>query len=307
MQLITRMTDLFDDYARFHEIELENRDVDPVYPVLREIGNICDWTPEERVRSVFLHVAYYDLGSALCAMEAVSQMGWSFQENIARLTCGTERRRHRMGNNLIEHLSDLHLLASQNDGLLTWLTDNLGSDQLANWQRVTEKLMNVNGNGRWASFKTCEMLAEVCGLPLAAPDMGHANSSGPRQGLALLFEDEPPRGNGGVALLQLNAMSELLVRELRGRGLEARLETAETTLCDFHSLVRGRYYPGLDIDVMQEQLNKAPVSGEMMERAFLARERTLPGAYLGEREGRNGPDPVRKRAYKETGVILVRR
>ncbi len=311
--MVTR-TSLFDDYVRFHRVEIANRDVDPVYPVLRKIGDICDWDAEERVRSVFLHVAYYDLGSALAAVDSPDPFPFPFLTAFSApregLRCGTERRRHRMGDNLAVHLHDLDMIARENNGLLRWLEDGLsGDDPVESWQNTTEALMQVKGNGRWAAYKTCEMLAAVAGLPLAAPDMGHANSSGPRAGLGLLYpETRSLRGNRTEVITELNQVSDLLVRELRARGVEASLATAETTLCDFHSLVEGRYYPGLDIDVMLEQLLAAPLSGEMLETALRARRLELPEAYLGERaEFRwRGADRVRKQLYRKTGEIVER-
>lgn len=297
---------LFEDYARFHAIQLANRDVDPVYPVLREIAELCGWTPEERVRAVFLHVAYYDLGSALAAFEEYRDSRYWDQCAWMKLTIGTERRRHRMGGNLRVHLASVATTADCEGGFLPWLEAELTSDAVHNWQLTTEKLMCITGNGRWAAFKTCEMLAEVCGFPLRAPDMGHKGSTGPRQGLTLLYPGASAAGTRPAVINQLNALSAQLVAQLQARGLDASLETAETTLCDFHSMVHGRYYPGLDIDVMLEQLDRAPMSIGMFGAAVGARMRTLPHAYLGEQYGWRKPDRKRKRIYLETGNIPVR-
>lgn len=294
--------ELFEDYARFHEVQLANRDVDPVYPVLRALADSSGWTPEERVRAVFLHVAYYDLGSALAHID---KWGFTFARK-EKLTCGTERRRHRMGNNLDTHLHWLNCMCDWPHDLRSWMTRELGDDPVANWAVATERLMRVDGNGRWAAYKTCEMLAQVCELPLRAPDMGHRGSTGPRQGLALLYPGASATGNTATVIAQLDGYSTQLVKALQARGLSASLETAETTLCDFHSMVHGRYYPGLDIDVMQEQLTRAPLSASMLNAAGLARERSLPHAYLGEMHARDRPERERKSHYKRTGEILTR-
>jgi hypothetical protein len=307
-KLSMRVSSLFEDYLRFHRIQMANRDVDPVYPVLREIGDLLGWTAEERVRSVFLHVAYYDFGSGLAAFERSRNEHWLFKCAEPKLTCGTERRRHRMGDNLQHHLKSLQTAEAGHGGFLNWLTFRLGDDVKSNWNLVTERLMRINGNGRWAAFKTCEMLAEVCGLPLEAPDMGHANSSGPRQGLALLYPETAKLiGNRSDVIESLNIDSAVLVHDMQGLGADVSLATAETTLCDFHSMVEGRYYCGLDIDVMQEQLFAAPLSDEMRHIAYLAREATLPHEYLGEYEDRwRGADRVRKQVYRKTGEIVER-
>lgn len=302
-----RVNSLFEDYVRFHRVEMANRDVDPVYPVLRGVGDALDWTLEMRVRSVFLHVAYYDLGSTLAALDRRAPFLRAFRDPVPGLKCGTERRRHRMGDNLAVHLADLERIAGERNGLHWWVERELGDVPADNWRRVTENLMGVTGNGRWAAYKTCEMLASVCGLPLEAPDMGHANSSGPRAGLGVLYPDTRGMiGNRTEVIRELDEVSDLLVRELRARETEASSATAETTLCDFHSLVEGRYYCGLDIDVMQEQLERAPLSREMLRTALAARQRELPAEYLGELNDWTGSDRARKRVYRLTGEIVER-
>lgn len=304
-----RVNSLFEDYVSFHRVEIANRDVDPVYPVLKSIGDALDWTLEMRVRSVFLHVAYYDLGSTLAAVDRQAPFLRAFRDPVPGLKCGTERRRHRMGDNLEVHLADLNEAAVAYNGLSQMIEDFCVRDPVDSWRRVSEAVQDINGNGRWAAFKTCEMLASVCGLPLEAPDMGHANSSGPRAGLGLLYPDTRELiGNRTEVIRELDEVSDLLVRELRSRGTEASAATTETTLCDFHSLVEGRYYAGLDIDVMQEQLMRAPLSQRMLTTAMEARWATLPKAYLGERnvDGWQGPDRARKRAYRLTGEIVER-
>jgi hypothetical protein len=304
------VSSLYDDYLRFHWIQMSNRDVDPVYPVLRRIGDLLEWTMEERVRSVFLHVAYYDLGSALASVDRQYRAFLTaFRAPRPGLKCGSERRRHRMGDNLAVHLDHLEHIADDHGGLSWWVRRELDEDHIGNWQRVAENLTGVRGNGRWAAFKTCEMLAEVCGLPLEAPDMGHANSSGPRKGLALVCpETDGLAGNRPEVLARLDVMSSILVLKMREAGVEASLATVETTLCDFHSLVRGRYYAGLDIDVMLEQLLAAGLSDGMMGVALRARRLSLPEAYLGElAEFRwRGPDKARKQVYRRTGEIVER-
>lgn len=300
-------SNLFEDYVKFHKIQIANRDVDPVYPVLRLVGDLQGWSQEERVRSVFLHVAYYDFGSCLAALDRRAPFLRAFRDPVQGLKCGTERRRNRMGDNLRVHLSTLESVAHQFNGLAHWVEEAFSGDSMDNWVGLTSQLMEINGNGRWAAFKTCEMLAEVCGYPLEAPDMGHANSSGPRQGLELLFPDARTLiGNKPGVITQLDEASLWVVDSLQQLGATATLATAETTLCDFHSLAEGRYYPGPDIDEMQKQLDRAPLSRDMREVALRARRAALPEAYLGELHDRSGVDAKRKRVYYLTGEIVER-
>jgi hypothetical protein len=78
----------------------------------------------------------------------------------------------------------------------------------------------------------------------------------------------------------------------------------ETSLCDFHSLTKGGYYLGHDIDAMQEQLHTTP--SDLTPQAVAARLGTIPAAYLGEVGGWSGVDRDRRRAYRDTGRILER-
>lgn len=289
---------LFDDYARFHELAIATQDVDPVYPVLGRIADELHWDTEQRTWAVLAHVAYYDLGSAL---QAVERDQW-----LPGLTFGTERRNHRVPARFEKHWMALEHKATIHQGFYPWLRECLVSDEKQSWENVTNALLDVWGNGRWAAYKTCEMLTEIVDMPLEAPDMGHAHSSGPRQGLGLLFPDSLDcTGHGTEAVRQLNAYSDIVCASLVSRGLPARLVNVETTLCDFHALHGGRYYVGHDIDQMQEQLLRMPPS-DMKFQAFKARSDVLQKAYLGERNGWDGIDKNRNKAYKNDGVILAR-
>jgi Alpha-glutamyl/putrescinyl thymine pyrophosphorylase clade 2 len=279
-----RPRDLHADYARFHRVQIGNRDVDPVYPVYRHLAEAAGWTPADRVRMVFLHVAYYNTGSALAAFDGAA--GW-------RLPCGTERRGHRDGRQLTRHLDGLAAVESAPGGYTGWLAPAASS-----WAALTGRLQELPGNGRWAAYKTAEMLQKICGYPVRAPDMGHAHSSGPRHGLALLYPGIPD-GNTAADVAELDAVSARLAA-----GLGAEIEEAETTLCDFHAMHSGRYYPGHDIDVMLAQV--LAVQSPLTAAALAARREALPSAYLGEIHGWSAVDRDRCRAYRATGQILER-
>jgi hypothetical protein len=55
---------------------------------------------------------------------------------------------------------------------------------------------------------------------------------------------------------------------------------------------------------MQAQIEAVP--SDLTPAALDARRRALPNAYLGELHGWSGTDKTRKRAYRDTGVILER-
>lgn len=286
-------------YSVFHGAALYTGDADPVYPVLKEIAAEQNWSKESTVKAIFTHVAYYDLGSALTALQGRG----TFAQMPDNLRCATERRAHRMPAKLRVHLDHLHHLDQVNSGLSRWLWDFVvPGDPVQSWVNVSRfGLMRVNGNGRWSSYKTAEMLAEVAGWPLAAPDMGHAHSTGPRRGLELLYPElrRFADRNDQATIDLLDQVSAKLARDHR-----ASLNHCETTLCDFHSLTEGNYYVGHDIDQMQSQL--ARTSGPLVNAAWRARRKVLPRPYLGELNYWEGVDRERCRVFKDTGKVALR-
>lgn len=293
------MNQLWRDYALFHVYQVYSQDMDPAYPVLATIE--CDMDPEQQVWFSFLHVAYYNLGSALAVFERYSEP--TVPTDLLKLPCATERRGNRDPRRLAAHFASICDIAEQHGGLHAWLSSHIVTDPIDSWNNVVAALQTIHGNGRWASYKMSEILWKVNGFNLRAPDMGHANSSGPRQGLALLF-DSLPQGNTASDIKVLDGLSDQVVDFLKGVGAQVSIETAETSLCDFHALCDGRYYVGHDIDAMLEQINKVP-SG-LSPIAFAARRATIPNEYLGELNGWSGVDPERKRIYRDTGVVITR-
>jgi hypothetical protein len=293
------LPELWPAYTDFHREMIATGDVDPVYPVLREMA--ARRSPQRALWLVLAHVAYYHLGSTLAAFSAVRDT-WDAGMAPADLPVATERRGHRDRRKLVDHLNSLQRNA---DAILFWTRD-LPADPHEAWRLTVDRLMTIHGNGRWAAFKTAEMFQQVLGLPLLAPDMAHAHSSGPRQGLRLLWSGLPT-GNDRAAVALLDRFSLFTMVRLREAGLEATVENTETTLCDFHSLVIGRYYVGADIDKMQLQLDAVPDHGyEITGEAYAARAKTLPHAYLGELHGRTGPDRIRSTAFRTQGLVVTR-
>lgn len=288
------MTGVWDDYARFHKLALETWDVDPTYPVLNHIADELGLSLEDRIRLVMRFVAYYHIGSGLAAFTGQGPV----------LPCATERRGHRDNRKLVRHLNALEEVEVQPGGWEKYfrqaLDGSLGRRQ--GWAHLQVLLLDIWGNGRWAAYKTAEVLWKVCGFPVEATDMGHAFSSGPRQGLALLAK--VPAGNSKADVQELDEISERICARLRSESLVASVEEVETTLCDFHALHAGRYYVGHDIDQMLRQL--LDVQSSLTATALRARMYTLPHAYLGEIHGWTGPDVGRKQIYRKTGRVVER-
>lgn len=298
------VTPLWGDYVTFHRAAIRSRDVDPVYPVLKVLYRKLD--DEAALWMSVLFLTYYHMGSALRVWEETLGQP-SMPKALGAVPTATERRGNRDVKQLERNLRGWLEATEAAGSLWDYLLDDLPGEPGEAWLEVRTRIEAVHGNGRWAAYKMAEILQKAHDVALLPLDMGHAFSSGPRQGMALLAAGLP-EGNTPAAVRRLDAVSEQLLAGLHFRGLEARVEEAETTLCDFHALVAGRYYVGHDIDAMYEQLAK--VRSDLTEAAIDARLVALPHEYLGEAQpagqGWQGVDPARRFHYKRTGEILER-
>jgi len=292
---------LWADYAQFHEAQTQSRDMDPAYPVLKWFADQFD--RDRGLWLTFLFVGYYHIGSALAAFSLHPEPTVPSQDTL-KLPIAQPRRSHRATIRFAQHLDSLCAKAHEHGGLGAWLDSVTTSpDPIANWRTLNNELTTVHGNGRWAAYKTAEILMKSHGFNLAVPDMGNANSSGPRKGLGLFYPGLP-MGNSPADVARLDELSAQVVEYLQGKTTDASIETAETSLCDFYAMTRGRYYVGIDIDEMQEQLLRIP--SDLTHLAFKARYETLPHKYLGELNGWVGIDKKRKTIYCQTRQIELR-
>ncbi len=292
MRLPVSSNETLSKYLDFHKVQEYSTDMDPIYPVLKYIIEKTNTELEESLWLTFLYVAYYNIGSALLAFEKYPTP--EVPMDLLDLPCATERRNHRIKGNLTKHFKNLVDIYWWYDGFDRWLTYDLQLDGKFNWLLTQAKLNKVWGNGRWASYKTGEVLWKVNGLNLEATDMGHANSSGSRKGLERLFKNLP-KGNTHKDIFVLDRISNDLVVYMQNQGLKVSIETAETSLCDFNSMLKGKYYTGIDIDHMQEDLLKVP--SIYTDLAFEAREKLIPNEYLGELNGWVGVRKEKKKEY----------
>lgn len=281
------------DYHRWHHLQVDTSDIDPTYPVYRHVIAEQSLTPDRAAWLMILHVAYYHVGSALRAFAALPDPAAPHPE-LLRLPCATERRGHRDDRQFTRHWLALLDVFDRAGGPDAWI--RAGGTA---WPALTTHLAAVHGNGRWAAYKLGEVAQKVLGVPTVITDAGHANSSGPRKGLGLLYNDLPA-GNSPGEVAELDTLTQQLADELA----EPDIGLVETSLCDYHSLTRGRYYLGHDIDAMQDQLYR--VRSDFTPAVFRARAATLPHAYLGELAGWVTVDTARTRIYAATGDIVER-
>lgn len=293
-----------DGFYEFARWQVSSADNDPVYPVLRSVlDTLCiERSSPEALQFVLLYVAYYDLTSALYCWLAVD--GWHGQDlpdDLAGLPTGIERRGLRTPDRMRRHLASIagHL----DSGL--WPRRN-GEPPRAAWRRTFADLQSPEFNGRWAAYKTSELLQKVLGWPLEPTDAGHEHSTGPLHGLLLL---DP--GLKGATVAQLDDVTEDLRASVEDR-LERSVDVAEveTLLCDWHSLVDGRYYVGHDIDQMQtagrQMLSDRVGAPEVPQTAAIinnSRLAALDPRWLGEVNGWSGVRKPLRRLYRDSGRL----
>lgn len=298
-------TDRLPDYLTFHRKETASGSVDPVYRVLKAMHR--QFTSREMALLSFLHVAYYDFGSALRAFGRLPgrQVNFGLIPELARYRCGTERRGMRDNRELVKHLTAVFEVDAEFGGLDRWAL------RFPTHGELYGALQGIYGNGRWAAYKASELLswslAPYNALARAwEPDnMGHAHSSGPRHGLQLLVSRPLPTGNRAEAVRTLDAISAQLVDHMKRAGLDASQATAETTLCDFNSLTKGGYYPGHDIHQMGFQLRRAineQGALRLLTEDLVFRAWVVAIDVFGN-EAYSDPDKARKTFYKLTGSL----
>lgn len=277
---------VFQDYLDFHNAQMISKDIDPVYPVLKYSLDSLKLNTEHKIWCILLYVAYYQIGSGFKAFEEYPFV--EVPESCLSLPCETERRNHRLASRLRQHFESINEVNYWNGSLFDYFSKGFSINKRENWLLLNDRLMKFWGNGRWAGYKTAEIFMKVLDFNVEPTDMGHNGASGSRRGLELLF-DNVPTGNTENEIWKLDKLSEQLVQTMNNRGYHATLETAETSLCDFNSKTKGRYYTGIDIDKMQIAIKEVP--SKYTDLLFEARKETLPNEFLGEL---NGWDGVRK-------------
>jgi hypothetical protein len=301
----------FEELVEFMRHMHDSGDLDPLYPMLAWLER--EMPEEQQLWLSFLYVAWYNIASGWAAFNMYPHPHEFLPRDLdPKWPTGTERRANR-GGKVAEHIQDF-LLKIASTGIVGWHHLGLkGEDRIEDWYVTNEKIKMLYMNGRWAGYKHCEVLQKVNDFDITAPDMGHANSSGPREGLGMLYDTSGMNGNDAEIIAELDAMGEDLTARLNDAlpGYNLEVEDVETILCNWKSLMKGKYYVGHDIDENQEQILVAVERGILTEyqAGFLwrARKAVLPDAYRGELFGSwEGVDRKRMVAYRETGRVVVR-
>lgn len=287
---------LLSDFVTFGRELIRSQDVDPLYPVLKELER--GMSEEQALWFTFLYMTFYNVGSATAAYHILPTP--DCRAPLPKLDIATERRNLR-GGKVRPHLDHYLALVLRHGSQKAFSQQGWGMDWERNYEAFWRTAQTIWQNGRWAAFKWSEILKKVHGWHLAAPDMRMEFCSGPKAGLMDMFNLTRDPG-----VMMLNEYGEILRDCAARQGLDIPdWETLETVLCNFHSLRNGRYYIGHDIDELQAVIEHSPLT--VNQRAWLYAARgVLPAEYRGELNGWQGIDKAANRLYRDAGVIHAR-
>jgi hypothetical protein len=302
LTLEDRLTDL----ATFGQLLTATQDHDPIYPLMRQVIADQGLDAEQAAWLVYVYLTFYNTSSAWLAFTRFPDY-WALNERRAgaelrqweathrrALHINIERRGLRGGQWVPVWRETIPIVGPS---LWAWLSMSFDGTPTENYETLWVRMQTLSHVGRWAAFKWLDLLQHVLGAPVEAPDMRMAYCSGPRHALEELFgldahanRQDPPY----IAYLdQLGAQ----VRDfLAARQLPLSWDLLETVLCNYHSLTRGRYYVGHDID---EHLENTQHGAGERGPWLTARQTVLDHRLLGEKHGWTGVRKPLKRVYRD--------
>lgn len=287
MNVVNR--ELFNRFKRFSAEHKISGDIDPVYIVLREVHKIREWGIEKRIWHTLLYVTWYHMGSAEIMLARYPVPQWL--KDQPKLSTGVERRGFRGNNKGCEMINDLLESRIASGSMSWWLRDlcDHADNPKERWEAIYNDFKGVKNNGTWAAYKWCDLVKNVLGFPVTAPDIGvggGGETAGPVPGLVRLTGEDWKR------CAYDRKFQEDFYQFCRSEGFDwDGLEEMETALCDFNTHSKGHYYVGHDIDLMMNQIAGIPGENDY----WLARERGFPRKYLGEKGGWFGLRKVKRK------------
>jgi len=239
------------DFTRFGRALILSGDIDPQFPILRSLYKGLDLDQTHALWFSSVYLIYYHLGSACQAWESYPSPDVVQEADWRRDLPYFKQRRCFRGNDYAR--DQLNSLVEASDGdLSSWVIRLVGGGGEEGWTRLRSEISTLPYHGPWSSYKFCDMAKFVHHLPITAPDIGTkpGDTAGPIAGLTSLT---------GLSWKQCAEDIQLhrdLLSYLLDEGVPASgLDVLESILCDWQSLIRGRYYVGHDVDRDQEQLH----------------------------------------------------
>ena len=255
------------DFLKFSQLQIRSWDIDPTYPVLKALYVIREYTKEEALWHTFVYLTFYHLGSVEVFLERNPKPAKSIRLSEA-LPTGTERRGFRGRPDLVKkHLVALRNLSVEWYGIVNMVDNWAAPSRYTGWNNIREQYSALPYAGPWSSYKLADLLKWVHGYNITAPDFGvggGGDTIGPIPGMAELtgYDWYDCANNVELQHTFYSYCCDRMKRPFKG------LDQCETCLCDFNSVLQGRYYTGKDID---------------LQLAFLSSQNMLTTEYLNAR------------------------
>lgn len=252
---------VFKDLALFGRYLVWTKDIDPIYPLAKAVFQLRGLTRAQQHWFLALYWAFYNVSSAWAAfrefpeplVDEARQKDYRAWESEIHPTCNLERRGLRGGKT---HLMLIPLSVETEGDIERWLTESWTTSRTTNFELLWERLQLLPYIGRWCAFKAADTLMNVLDYTLEFPDMRMAYCSGPRQALEELYGLDGKTRQDPAYIAQLDRLGVELKGQLAAAGLGVRVDELETILCNFHSMMHGRYYCGHDYDELLGDLNE---------------------------------------------------
>ena len=152
--------------------------------------------------------------------------------------------------------------------------------------------------GNWSAYKWADLLRNTHRLPLEAPDFGvggGGETAGPIPGMVVLTGESWQR-----CARDIDFQREFFEKCKKAGAHFKGMDQVETSLCDFNSLYKGRYYMGYDVDGQMEYFK----SGGVPDLFWDARD-VIPDKYRGEKNDWFGVRKELKSQFASGGRLIL--
>lgn len=305
---------LFESFVYFSQRQYDCLDYDPFHPIFREASSKLDI--EQALWLTTLFMAYYNDGSAWLAFHN-SDPWKNLSSKVSKLPIGIQRR-NLYGGRLSIYFKRLNKQVKEAGSAYNLVTRDFVGDEKKDWGQIQINLKEVWGNGRWSVFTLAEMYQKVNSIPVLPCNLMNDNSSGPARGLQILLGQSTQEVKR-ERIEELDRKADFLFSLMKKR-IKTKIPylkkghydyaMMESQLCDFQSLLKGRYYIGRDIDRGQELIHKATEVGsslgmdtKVVKKLWTIRAKVFKKAYLGEKQGWDGRTKEALTFYKQTSKI----
>ena len=229
---------------------IESGDLDPDYIFMVNVRDRLDLSHAEMCEWVLLKSVIYDSVSELEHM--------LFQRPLAQLAYGAERRKFKPNaDKIIAAFRQrvAHTCGNLESFFFEWLPRDAN--------HALASLQSIKGFGPWASWKLCDLMDRVLGVPMdfTKVDFRVAYNYPLRGVLLLAGQDEGKLGwlstNYRTALkLAIGKLGEAqLLQAPPQRDRLVNIQEFETVFCKYHSYWHGHYFPGKDIKHLRERIH----------------------------------------------------